>query len=200
MVNPNFELRTLELRTRKPGQAAERHAAGKGKMKNAEAVSSHPRATPRPVDSQPIATHKPPPCDPHATLMRPSSHPGVKVECRMRMKNGRAKPPTTSRMRPATPIQAAGAGVVSAKSNSNIGRSSFPRRVLCASAWSGRWICRESPSTRPATMVALPRSCPQWSFSPTQSAAMATPKTDWAKIVSAATLTGHSRMTMNQTL
>ena len=49
-------------------------------------------------------------------------------------------------------------------------------------------------------MVTLPRSCPQWSFSPTQSAAMATPKTDWVKIVSAATLTGHSRMTMNQTL
>ena len=33
-----------------------------------------------------------------------------------------------------------------------------------------------------------------------QNAAMATPKTDWAKRVRAATLTGHSRMTTNQTV
>src|ERR1017187_8037170 len=58
----------------------------------------------------------------------------------------------------------------------------------------------ESPSTRPATMVMLPRSCPQWSFPQSHNAAMATPKTDWTKMVRAATLTGHSRMTMNQTL
>ena len=43
-------------------------------MMNAEAASSHPKATPRPTDSQRIATRKPPSCDPHASPKPPQSH------------------------------------------------------------------------------------------------------------------------------